>query len=200
MTDAEQSEELDHDLHINPSLPNSVSAHGEFQFDSVNPPDTSAKGGRGKNGAGHGAPDRAAKREEAKRRAAEKKAAKERKKQGLPPLEKEVVDETEGVPFALRDIHLEIPRGALVCVVGRVGTGKTALLSGLINEMKQIEGRVEFGGKVGYGQSREESVREGRLIGCSAATGVGAVWHDSRQYHLWDGSGQRGHAEGERGD
>lgn len=39
-----------------------------------------------------------------------------------------------------------------MCIVGRVGTGKTALLSGLINEMKQLDGHVVFGGPVSYGE------------------------------------------------
>jgi ATP-binding cassette subfamily C (CFTR/MRP) protein 1 len=43
--------------------------------------------------------------------------------------------------------------GALVCIVGRVGTGKTALLSGMINEMRQVYGHVIFGGPVSYGES-----------------------------------------------
>lgn len=43
--------------------------------------------------------------------------------------------------------------GSLVCIVGRVGTGKTALLSGMINEMKQLDGHVIFGGPVSYGTS-----------------------------------------------
>ncbi|WRT69551.1 uncharacterized protein IL334_006538 [Kwoniella shivajii] len=60
----------------------------------------------------------------------------------------ELKDNTE--PFALRNIDLEIPRGALVCVIGRVGTGKTTLLSGLISEVRQIDGQVLFGGSVSY--------------------------------------------------
>jgi ATP-binding cassette subfamily C (CFTR/MRP) protein 1 len=39
-----------------------------------------------------------------------------------------------------------------VCIVGRVGTGKTSLLSGLINEMPQTSGFVRFGGRVSYGE------------------------------------------------
>ncbi|WVQ95732.1 hypothetical protein IAU59_002831 [Kwoniella sp. CBS 9459] len=53
-------------------------------------------------------------------------------------------------PFALRGIDLRIPRGALVCIVGRVGTGKSALLSGLIGDMKQTSGHAIFGGSVSY--------------------------------------------------
>jgi ATP-binding cassette subfamily C (CFTR/MRP) protein 1 len=68
------------------------------------------------------------------------------------------------IPFALRDIHLAVPRGeselsaplisgALVCIVGRVGTGKSALLLGMINEMRQTRGHTLFGGTVTYGKS-----------------------------------------------
>ncbi|KAK8854684.1 hypothetical protein IAR55_003423 [Kwoniella newhampshirensis] len=53
-------------------------------------------------------------------------------------------------PFALRGVDLKIPKGALVCVVGRVGTGKTSLLLGLIKDMKQMAGHVTFGGTVSY--------------------------------------------------
>ena len=42
--------------------------------------------------------------------------------------------------------------GLLVCIVGRVGTGKTALISGMINELRQVRGTTTFGGKVSYGQ------------------------------------------------
>jgi ABC-type branched-subunit amino acid transport system ATPase component len=40
-----------------------------------------------------------------------------------------------------------------VCVVGRVGTGKSALLAGLIEEMRKTRGRVVLGGQVSYGES-----------------------------------------------
>ncbi|OXG54431.1 cadmium ion transporter [Cryptococcus neoformans Th84] len=56
----------------------------------------------------------------------------------------------EEKPFRLEDIDLRIPKGALVCIVGRVGSGKSALLSGLINEMRQMDGHSVFGGSVSY--------------------------------------------------
>jgi ABC-type sulfate/molybdate transport systems ATPase subunit len=68
-------------------------------------------------------------------------------------------------PFRLADVDLQIPRGvclpvscanfegSLVCVVGRVGTGKTALLDGMIGEIKRTRGQVIFGGSVAYGGS-----------------------------------------------
>lgn len=42
------------------------------------------------------------------------------------------------------------PPGSLVCIVGRVGSGKTALLMGMINEMRRLHGEVSFGGKVSF--------------------------------------------------
>ncbi|CAG8620597.1 18107_t:CDS:10 [Acaulospora morrowiae] len=50
----------------------------------------------------------------------------------------------------LRNINITIPRGALVAVVGPVGSGKTSLLSALVGEMKKISGEITFGGSVGY--------------------------------------------------
>ncbi|WVQ76019.1 hypothetical protein IAR50_005655 [Cryptococcus sp. DSM 104548] len=74
-------------------------------------------------------------------------------------------------PFSLRDVNLQIPRGSLVCVVGSVGTGKTALLSGLLNEMKRTEGEVVFGGTVSYVPQhawvQSGSVRDNITFSCS---------------------------------
>lgn len=73
-------------------------------------------------------------------------------------------------PFKLRDLNLKIPRGALVAVVGPVGSGKSSLLSALVGELRveeqgdvtahgaeeegassaSPEARVVFGGSVAY--------------------------------------------------
>ncbi|KAJ9116204.1 hypothetical protein QFC24_006795 [Naganishia onofrii] len=50
--------------------------------------------------------------------------------------------------FKLEGIDLQVPRGALVCVIGRIGSGKTALLQALTGEMRQICGKVILGGTV----------------------------------------------------
>ncbi|ODO07994.1 hypothetical protein I350_03577 [Cryptococcus amylolentus CBS 6273] len=52
--------------------------------------------------------------------------------------------------FTLKDIDLRIPRGCLVCILGPIGAGKSALLKGLIKEMKMTKGDVVFGGTVSY--------------------------------------------------
>jgi ABC-type multidrug transport system fused ATPase/permease subunit len=57
--------------------------------------------------------------------------------------------EYEPAPF-LRNINVCVPRGALVAVVGAVGSGKSSLLNALVGEMKQTKGDVVFGGDVGY--------------------------------------------------
>lgn len=55
-------------------------------------------------------------------------------------------------PFCLRDIHLRIPKGSLVCISGRIGSGKSALLQALLGEMRQTTGQVVLSGNVSYGK------------------------------------------------
>lgn len=50
----------------------------------------------------------------------------------------------------VHDISLKIPKGALVGVVGSVGSGKSSLLSAMVGEMRCEKGSVTFGGNVGY--------------------------------------------------
>lgn len=54
------------------------------------------------------------------------------------------------IPFRVRDVNLNIARGSLVAVVGRVGSGKSSLLQGLIGEMRKTRGKFSFGGQVAY--------------------------------------------------
>ena len=53
-------------------------------------------------------------------------------------------------PFRVHDITMHVQRGTLVAVVGRVGSGKSSLLSGLIGQMRKVSGSVTFGGRVAY--------------------------------------------------
>jgi ABC-type polysaccharide/polyol phosphate transport system ATPase subunit len=50
----------------------------------------------------------------------------------------------------LSDISLRVPTGALCCVVGKVGSGKTALLHSILGEMLKLEGSVSVSGSVSY--------------------------------------------------
>ncbi|OCB92268.1 ABC protein [Sanghuangporus baumii] len=59
-------------------------------------------------------------------------------------------EKTDIAPFRVRDVNMVVPIGQLVAIVGRVGSGKSSLLQGLIGEMRRVEGQVKFGGRVGY--------------------------------------------------
>ncbi|KAF7295535.1 ABC protein [Mycena indigotica] len=55
-------------------------------------------------------------------------------------------------PFRLEGVSMRVPRGSLVAIVGRVGSGKSSLLQGLVGEMR-IDGAKStwaFGGRVAY--------------------------------------------------
>ena len=60
-----------------------------------------------------------------------------------------------------------------MCVVGRVGTGKSSLLLGLLNEVRQTKGHVRVGGTVSYVPQQawvqSGTVRENILFGCDLA-------------------------------
>ncbi|CAB3223734.1 unnamed protein product [Arctia plantaginis] len=50
----------------------------------------------------------------------------------------------------LKDLNVRIPRGALVAVVGAVGSGKSSLLAALLGEMDKLSGRVNIKGNISY--------------------------------------------------
>ena len=52
--------------------------------------------------------------------------------------------------------------GSLVCVVGRVGTGKSTLLNGLIGEVRKTRGSWTLGGSVAYGEFSISHMRSRR--------------------------------------
>ncbi|XP_071813084.1 multidrug resistance-associated protein 1-like isoform X5 [Apostichopus japonicus] len=69
----------------------------------------------------------------------------------------------------LHDISLDVPQGALVAVVGQVGTGKSSLLSALLGEMEKKDGKVFVQGSVAYVAQQawiqNETVRGNVLFG-----------------------------------
>lgn len=138
--------ELPHDLQIDDDAECAVKvSQAAFTFETAGVPKFDAK----KQARGR---DRKAEKEA--KQALEKriKEARERKKQGLPPVVNEVAKQDgEENPFTLSGIDLAIPRGAFVVVVGRIGSGKSALLQALIGEMRQTAGsNVRFGGSISY--------------------------------------------------
>jgi ATP-binding cassette subfamily C (CFTR/MRP) protein 1 len=62
------------------------------------------------------------------------------------------VDESSNTstPPALSNINLKISQGSLTVLMGRVGQGKSSLLSAIIGDMYKLEGRVRITGTVAY--------------------------------------------------
>lgn len=56
----------------------------------------------------------------------------------------------QDVSAALEDINLTVRKGELVGVLGRVGSGKSSLLSAIIGDMRKSEGDVALFGNVAY--------------------------------------------------
>lgn len=50
----------------------------------------------------------------------------------------------------LKDITTNFPANKLTAVIGKIGSGKTTMLMGLLNEIPKYEGRVEISGKIAY--------------------------------------------------
>ncbi|EMD38835.1 hypothetical protein CERSUDRAFT_92869 [Gelatoporia subvermispora B] len=56
----------------------------------------------------------------------------------------------DAVSPTLDDINLTVRKGELVGILGRVGAGKTSLLSAIIGEMRRLEGVVKVSGTISY--------------------------------------------------
>ena len=69
------------------------------------------------------------------------------KKQSKPDS---VGDQDDNVAWLLKNVNLSVKKGELVCVVGRVGSGKSSLVQAIIGEMEQKSGTVAVGGNIGY--------------------------------------------------
>ncbi|KAK4687016.1 hypothetical protein P7C73_g3094, partial [Tremellales sp. Uapishka_1] len=80
-----------------------------------------------------------------------------------------VVEEKEERIFKIHDVDLVIPKGALVAVVGSIGSGKSSLLQGLMGEMRKTEGKVVFSGSTSLCAQtpwiQNATVRENILFG-----------------------------------
>ncbi|KAG8507864.1 Canalicular multispecific organic anion transporter 2 [Galemys pyrenaicus] len=56
----------------------------------------------------------------------------------------------QDLPPTLHSLDIQVPKGALVAVVGPVGCGKSSLLSALLGDMEKLEGKVHVKGSVAY--------------------------------------------------
>ncbi|KAH8806665.1 ABC protein [Flagelloscypha sp. PMI_526] len=52
--------------------------------------------------------------------------------------------------FQVKEVNISLERGKLAAVIGRVGSGKSSLMSGLIGEMRKTRGEVCYGGEIAY--------------------------------------------------
>ncbi|KAG7527800.1 hypothetical protein FFLO_06590 [Filobasidium floriforme] len=129
----------------NPHAEFAIKVDGDFAFESPEQSNSSKKNEiAGK--------DRKAEKEAKKQKAAAKQAAKAKESQDSSLVDTEEPTDQQKLdsPFKLKNINLTIPRGAFVCVVGRIGSGKSALMAALIGEMRQTKGSSELGGTLSY--------------------------------------------------
>ncbi|WVW86803.1 hypothetical protein I302_108858 [Kwoniella bestiolae CBS 10118] len=142
-----QSDERDGEIEIDPAGPYAIDMEGDFQFEGLDaeiyeiPPSNKAK----YCASYLKIPRTLARRLRFWRRQEDKGYIKIDAEPTVTTSNAEIEER-----FSLIDVDLKVPRGALVCIVGRVGTGKTALLSALTKEMKQTKGHVKFGGSLSY--------------------------------------------------
>ena len=61
----------------------------------------------------------------------------------------EMNEATNNTAFALHGINLHLQNEELILVVGRVGSGKSSLLSAMLGEMEQTDEGTEGGGTTG---------------------------------------------------
>ncbi|KAJ7353075.1 multidrug resistance-associated ABC transporter [Mycena albidolilacea] len=118
---------------------------------------TGAGGGGGRGGKGSG---RGGKGGGGRGGATKKEKRKEKPKKGAKGGELPTTNEKtasgattpreEEKPFELRNLKFSVPKGAFVAIVGKVGSGKSSILQGLIGEMRRTAGTVVFGGTMSY--------------------------------------------------
>src|SRR5690606_18641252 len=75
---------------------------------------------------------------------------KKTQKKGAKTTKKKVNIEMKDEVGKLYDIDLEVKHGELVMIVGRVGSGKTSLISGIIGEMRNVSGNISINGSIAY--------------------------------------------------
>ncbi|KAK5801846.1 P-loop containing nucleoside triphosphate hydrolase protein [Linnemannia elongata] len=73
------------------------------------------------------------------------------------------VDNSKNFVSTLQDINLTISKGSLTAVVGRVGQGKSSLLSALIGEMYRQQGSVHVIGSVAF-VSQQAWIQNGTIM------------------------------------
>ncbi|XP_043849386.1 multidrug resistance-associated protein 1-like [Dromiciops gliroides] len=65
-------------------------------------------------------------------------------------------------PPTLNDLNIKIPEGALVAIIGQIGSGKSSVLSAILGEMEKLKGTVQRKGSVAY-VSQEAWIQNSKL-------------------------------------
>lgn len=75
----------------------------------------------------------------------------------------------ENYKVALSNINLEVKKGDLDCIVGRVGSGKSSIVQAILGDLYKLDGEVKVHGKIAYVSQVpwiiNGSVRENILFG-----------------------------------
>lgn len=66
-----------------------------------------------------------------------------------------------GESHILRDVDLTVPKGQMVCLIGRNGVGKTTLLKTIMGLLRPRSGNITFAGKSIVGLSPDQRARGG---------------------------------------
>ncbi|MEO1211865.1 MAG: urea ABC transporter ATP-binding subunit UrtE [Cyanobacteria bacterium J06638_20] len=66
-----------------------------------------------------------------------------------------------GESHILRDVDLTVPRGEMVCLIGRNGVGKTTLLKNIVGLLKPRQGSIQFDGRPILSLSPDRRARRG---------------------------------------
>ncbi|KAJ7100917.1 multidrug resistance-associated ABC transporter [Mycena belliarum] len=97
------------------------------------------------------------------------KKGKQAKVEVLPTVAEKSAPGATEKPFELNNLHLAVPKGAFVAIVGRVGSGKSSILQALIGEMRRTSGTVQLGGSISYAPQtpwiRNASLRQNIIFG-----------------------------------
>jgi ABC-type transport system involved in cytochrome bd biosynthesis fused ATPase/permease subunit len=126
------AEGIESTLNIDPAAPRPISITGDFTFETVNPPDSQDSS------------------DEKKKKPNNAMKASKDAEDSAPNKKGDGAKDDEKQPFRISSISLQAQRGELICVTGRVGSGKSSLLLALIGEMRAINGNVVLGGPPSY--------------------------------------------------
>ena len=85
-----------------------------------------------------------------KAQASREGAKKEAERRGAKMKEEEEDENEDGPPEVLRHINLQVKKGTLCSIVGKVGAGKSSLLNAILSEMDVARGSVEVNGVVSF--------------------------------------------------